>query len=244
MLLGGHSECEEDEGQRTEKHHNVRRKRHRHTTDGDEKEGALGIRDTDVVGGDPIIGNGENRVIANPADTETQSKMRTVRRRIEESSVPLNRIVDQLVDRYSRDLTNLIDRLKNMLKDPENVSDAELEEITIALPVFLYYAAGGLESLGVEGDNAKAYRMEVFNEAYSKVKGTIQDKTREAQLHTFSEYFIEVAFTRAYRKLNTQVKMAEHVFSGIKKVLSKRMLDIEVLHRDTPVRRRPRYDDE
>jgi hypothetical protein len=127
------------------------------------------------------------------------------------------------------------------------MSDDELEASVMKIPVFLYFAVGGLESLGIEGDTAKAHKIEVFNKAYADVEGTIQDKTKHAELNSFPEYLIEVAYARAYKKLKSQIDAAEHVFSGAKKVLSKRMMEIELTSRDSggvrsPQRRRS-FDD-
>lgn len=187
----------------------------------------------------------QRATLADPTHPEVEAKMRSIRHRVEVTSQPINRIVDQIVAKYSSDLTDLIDRLKTELKRPDRISDGDLENLTLKIPAYLYFASSGLEALGVEGDNAKAVKMELFNELFTETNGTIEDKKKRAELGTFPEYLIEVAFTRAYKKLKTQIDMAEHVFSGVKKVLSKRMLEYEITYRDSPVRgRRPRHDDD
>lgn len=155
-------------------------------------------------------------------------KLRSIKNSVEENSKVIERIVDQIISRYARDLDLFVEEIKETLQNKNQLTDEELENITIKLPVFMYFAASGLEKLGIEGDNAKAYRLQIFNDAYLLAEGTIQDKTKVAELKTFSEHLIEVSFGRAYKKLRVQLDMAEHLFSGIKKVLSKRMQETEL----------------
>lgn len=163
---------------------------------------------------------------------QLQSKVRTLRQKVDDHAGTLEKIVDAIITKYNRDLNEYIERMKDLLSRSEDLTDSEIERSVLRIPLFMYFASTGLESLGIEGDSAKAIKMQVFNEAYSAVEGTIQDKTKHAELQTFPEYLIEVAYTRAYKKLKTQIEMAEHIFSGAKKVLSKRMLDIEIGLRD------------
>lgn len=177
---------------------------------------------------------------------ELQGKVRTLKRKVEENSAVVEKVVDSIVSKYNKDLDDYIRKIKRLLDRGDVLSDAEIENAVMRIPVFLYYAASGLESLGIEGDNAKAAKIEVFNAAYLEIEGTIQDKTKHAELQTFPEYLIEVAFARAYKKLKTQIDMAEHIFSGAKKVLSKRMLDIDISRQDPnrSTNRRSRLDDD
>lgn len=163
---------------------------------------------------------------------EHEGKIRGIRNKVQENGDVMNRIVDSLVSKYNRDLHELIETLKENLKSPERIEDQELEEMVLKIPVYMYFGSTGLETLGIEGDSAKAIKMEVFNEAYMQAEGTINDKTSAAQNQTFSEHLVEVAFSRAYKKLKVQIEMAEHVYSGVKKVLQKRMDEYVINGRD------------
>lgn len=155
----------------------------------------------------------------------TLSKMRTLRARVEENSVVIESIVAHLVRKYNSELEDTISRLRDSLQDPQALSDEDLEAATLKIPLYLYFAAGGLESLGTEGDTAKAAKLEAFNKAYQAVEGTIADKTAYAENLTFPEYLVEIAFIRAYKKLKLQIEMAVNLSAAVKKVLSKRMED-------------------
>jgi uncharacterized membrane protein len=155
--------------------------------------------------------------------TEKSERLRTLKNEVERNAQVIEGIVEQIVRRYNRDLEELVIEVKAMLDKKGNLTDEELELITVKLPVFMYFAAGGVEVLGVESDSAKALKLAAYNQKYLTSEGTIQDKTKEAELKTLDESIIDVAFSRAYKQLKTQLEMAEHIFSGVKKVLSKRL---------------------
>lgn len=142
---------------------------------------------------------------------------------MESNSAVIDSIVSQILTKYKRELDELMVEVKGQLDKKNNLTDEELDLITLKLPVYMYFAAGGLEVLGIECDAAKAIKASIFNQKYLAADGTIQDKTKSAENATLDEAIIEVAFSRAYRQLKVQIEMSEHVFSGIRKVLSKRM---------------------
>lgn len=161
---------------------------------------------------------------------EQESRLRSIRYKVEENSETVEKIVDNIVTKYSQELDAEVDAVKHLLDNSDRLEDNEIEKIVMRLPVFMYYGVNGLENLGVESDMAKAVKLEIFNDRYLKAEGTIQDKTHEAELHTMNEQMVEIAFSRAYRKLRTKIEQADNVFSGAKKVLTKRMQEYE-LHR-------------
>lgn len=177
-------------------------------------------------------------------DGEIEAKMRSLKAEAEENAKRVNRLVDILVSKYNRDLEDLITVYKEKLASGRELTDKELENAVLKIPIFMYFTASGLETLGVEGDNAAAIRKAAFNQAYMKHTGTINDKTAAAEMETIPEALLEVAFTRAYKRLKTQVEMAAHIYSGFKKVLSKRMLEIEASMRELGYTRPPEEGDE
>lgn len=150
-------------------------------------------------------------------------KLRTLKSKVEADSKTIERIVEQIIGRYCRELDEFVSDLRERLNDEREVSTDELERYIFKLPILMYFSATGLENLGIEGETAKAQKMEAFNRAYIDAEGTIQDKTKQSELETFNEHLIEVCFSRAYKKLKLNLEMAEHIFSGLKKIISKRI---------------------
>lgn len=161
-----------------------------------------------------------------------EQKIRTLKVAVEQNSERINKIVNQVVAKHSNDLDEFMVAVKALLDKKETLSNTEIEDIVLRIPVYIYFSAEGLESLGVEGDTAKAVKMEAFNEVYMVADGTIQDKTKVSEVSTVNEYMVEVVYTRAYKKLKARVEKAEHLFSGAKKILSKRMAEYELSNQE------------
>ena len=159
---------------------------------------------------------------------ENEQRIRTLRHRVETDSKQVDELVDKLVVKYSRELDEFIADVKKLIDKRERIPDEELENMVLNIPVFMYYAASGVETLGVELETAKSIKLNAYNVQYMKGEGTIKDKTAYAETNVKDEALLEMAFNRAYKKLQMKVKMAEHVFSGAKKILSKRIQEINL----------------
>lgn len=170
--------------------------------------------------------------MANKKDIE--SALRRLKIQIEDESEAVNNLVDSLVNKYGKDLERAIDRVKDALNknDDQPVTNEELEKFVMQVPVYMYYAIEGLEKLGIEGDNAVALKKEKFNRSYIDTAGTIEDKTKQAELDTMTEYYVEQAYKRAYKKLKEKISKAEHVYTGAKKVLDKRTNELFITKGD------------
>ena len=157
-------------------------------------------------------------------------KLRGIRRKVNVNSEMLDKIVDNILVRYNRDLHEYMVMIRSLLREHKDrpLSDEVIENLVMKVPVFLYFAGSGLESLGIEGDTAKAVKLEVFNKAYLEAVGTVGDKTNKAEQESMPEMLVEVAFQRAYKKLKLQIEMGVQVFSGVKKIMTKRIAEIEV----------------
>lgn len=161
-----------------------------------------------------------------------ESKVRSIKHTVEENSQVLERVVDSIVQKYNKELDEEVEKIKLLLDDKTTLDDSEIEHLVMRIPVFMYYASNGIETLGVESDMAKAVKLDIYNQRYMESSGTIKDKEANASYLTLNESMIEIAFQRAYKKLKTKLEMAEHVFSGAKKVLTKRMQDTEMVIKD------------
>lgn len=160
------------------------------------------------------------------AKKDLEAKMRKMKLDVEDESVAVNNLVDSLVAKFGKELERTVERVRDALKNNDKVSNDELEKFVMEVPVQMYFALEGLEKLGVEGDNAKMMKKTVFANSYIETSGTIEDKTKQAELDTITEHYVEIAYQRAYRKLKEKIAKAELVFSGAKKVLDKRTQEI------------------
>ena len=157
-----------------------------------------------------------------------ESKIRTRKQQTEENSATIERIVEGLVQKYTRDLDGYLAEIKKKLNSSNELSDGEIEDLTLRVPIYLYFLSDGVEVLGLQGDTARAIKMEEYNNYYLKSDGTIKDKSHEAELNTLPEYLLEVAYIRAYKTIKTKLDIADSVCSSARKLLSKRIQNNEL----------------
>ena len=164
-----------------------------------------------------------NEEEVNKLNSIDDSQARTIKRKVELDSRTLNKIVDTIVSKYSRELDEVIDKMQELLKNSDNLTDDQLLYYTSLIPTYIYFAGNGLESLGVEKDTASANKREIYSDAYMKATGTVKDKSSEAFNIALQETFIEVAYDRAYKKLKLKIEHAVLVANSVKKVLDYRI---------------------
>lgn len=154
------------------------------------------------------------------------STIKFKREKIEHNSKVIKDIVDELVRKYNKDLDEYITNIKEIaLPQKDKLTDFDVERMVLKIPIYMYYSATGLEDLGVEQDNAEAIHKSLYNDAFQSATGTIRDKEAIAELAVMEDYMIEQIFKRAYKKLKIKIEMADKIYSGVKKILSKRMSD-------------------
>ena len=157
------------------------------------------------------------------------NKVRQLQRRINTNSELIDSIVDRLVSGYCEQLDEYMKYIKNILADTNNPpTDRELDDFTLNIPVLLYFAGEGQESLGIKEDVAKAVKQELYNEVFDNATGTIADKTATAELATQNEYITHIAYNRAYKKIKLRCEAANETLQSVKKIISRRMQEYEV----------------
>lgn len=156
-----------------------------------------------------------------------EGRVRSVKRRTEEESVLIDQIVMNLVGKYSKELDEFISDVKAKLPS-DKLSNEEIEDLTLKIPIFMYFAVDGVEALGLQSDTAKGIRTEMFQEAFLKADGTIKDKEHTAGSATINEYIVEMAYARAYKKLKSKLDIAEQLCQASRKVLQKRISEINL----------------
>lgn len=163
------------------------------------------------------------------------NKIAELQTRIDDNGDIINNIVNTLVDDYCRELDNYICFIKDILESDTPPTDTELDDFALNIPVRLYFAGEGQESLGVKEDIAKAVKQELYNAAFDSATGTIADKTAVAELAIQNETITHIAYSRAYKKIKARCEMANEVLQSVKKVITRRTTEYEMT-RVTPER--------
>lgn len=149
-----------------------------------------------------------------------------------------NTITARLVSEYSFDLDSFSDSMNKLVREIRNgaiveFSELQLEMRCIALSQAIYNATDGLNILGGQTDVARMRREQKFADVYKKIlKGTIPDKKAEAEEFVVDEKEIEAIFQRAYQALSAKIKAGNGVLESVKKVLTARMIAMEVFRKE------------
>lgn len=163
-------------------------------------------------------------------DEMDNDKISKVREKVEVDSEKLEEIVHDIIKPYCEDLDNYVAFIREILKDGNNPPTAqELDDFCMNLSVFIYYASGMQEALGIKDDIAKALYREMYNTCRDGIeKGTVADKDALAELASQQEYLTSVLYKRSYQIVKAKVTAAQEVLASIKKIISRRTMEMQL----------------
>ena len=153
-----------------------------------------------------------------------------VKNKVENYSLQIDEIVKGIVNPFVKDLDKYVEFIASCLKDGERPpTTVELEDFCLNLSTYIYFAGGMCEHLGIRDDIAKAVYKEVYHTHRSEQKvGTIADKDSLAELAAQEEALVSTCYTRAYKLTKAKVENAQELLASCKKVLSRRMQEVEL----------------
>lgn len=151
------------------------------------------------------------------------------RERVGGPSVSMENAIARIVDEHIGDLTDVVTKIKEMLKDDTDIlTDQEIEDILLQLPVLLYDVTDNQEVVGMQSDLASLIYKESYNEAYKIARGTVGEKQSASELATMTEKFDSVIYDRAYKIIKQKISMAVEVLNAVKRIHSTRVQGIEI----------------
>lgn len=168
---------------------------------------------------------------------EKESKPEVIKKimeRVERNAQKIDDIVNELVEQHCHQVDELITKFKECLLDKENpITEEELDDMCMRLPSYLYFIGEAQEKFGIKEDIAKSVKMELYNHIHQRTKGTIADKQAASEAGTLEEDIVYKAYQRAYKRIKQKLEAAYELLSSIKKVISRRMGEVELANIDT-----------
>ena len=166
---------------------------------------------------------------------------------VQEESSPVVTLSNQLIEEHSKDLDSAISELDIIMdsigeNSIEDIPDSQIEYYCVKIPALMYYAGQRVEELGMQADLASNSKKNAQNEAMLKVSGTVPEKKARVEQLTEDKALVEAIYRRAYNTLKVKLEMAEKIYSGLKKALSKRIAEVD-LNRYSKDSYVPREDD-
>lgn len=161
----------------------------------------------------------------------------------EESSVAV-KFSNDLLAEYSKELDSAIREIEVIMdsigeSSIEDIPDTQIEYYCVKIPALMYRAGVKLEELGMMADISSSQKRQEYNEAMLKVSGTVQEKKARVEQLIEDKALVEVIYKRTYNSLRGKLDMAEKMYSGLKKSLTKRISenDLDRFSKDGYIRR-------
>ena len=152
---------------------------------------------------------------------------------VQEESSPVVQLSNQLIEDYSKELDGAISEIGIILDSIgedslEDLTDSQIEYYCVKIPALMYYAGQRVEELGMQADIASNAKKTAQNEVMLKVSGTVPEKKARVEQLTEDKTLVEAIYKRAYNCLKVKLEMAEKVYSGLKKALTKRISEADL----------------
>lgn len=141
----------------------------------------------------------------------------------DQNTIDMEAIVHKIVDEKTKDVTSIIHKIRALLKDETTeLSDLEIDDILLQLPIVLYDSMEEQEFIGLELDMANQVHKEAYSEAYKLARGTIPERQSIADLKTRAEQLEKILFDRSYKMIKQKFEMAIETLNAVKKVQAAR----------------------
>lgn len=132
-------------------------------------------------------------------------------------------IIRKIVDSKTSEVTDVVHLVRSLLKDEtDQLTDLEIDDILLKLPIVLYDAIDEQEVVGLQLDMAKQIYKEAQSEAYKLARGTIADKNAVTDLATRAEQLEQIIYDRSYKIIKQKFEMAIETLNAVKKVQASR----------------------
>lgn len=176
-----------------------------------------------------ILDEADKEEQQNPPEKTQDDVIHEIMDRVEDNSAKVEKLVDDLVDKYCHQLDELVSAFKEVLHDKDNpITEEELDEICLKLPSYLYFIGEAQERFGIKEDIAKSVKMELYNDVHRRTKGTIADKQAASESATLEEDIVYRAYQRSYKRIKQKLEAAYELLASIKKVISRRETEMQL----------------
>ena len=130
-------------------------------------------------------------------------------KKVDISSEEIEKIIKAIVDKHCFDLTKLVNQIKNiMTTSDDDLTDSEIDDLLIQLPLALYEVSDEQEYLGMKDDISTALTKELYNKVYQSSEGKVAEKTAMAELATQNQAIIAASISRSYKIVKSKVEAA------------------------------------
>lgn len=146
-----------------------------------------------------------------------------------QTTIDMESIIRRIVDEKTHEVTDVVHLVRSLLKDDtDQLTDLEIDDILLKLPIVLYDAIDEQEVVGLQLDMAKQIYKEAQSGAYKLARGTIADKNAVTDLATRAEQLEQIIYDRSYKIIKQKFEMAVETLNAVKKVQASRQQRYEL----------------
>ena len=186
-------------------------------------------RKSNTVEKEEMLDEADKEEQQTPPEKTQDDVIHEIMNKVEDNSAKVEKLVDELVDKYCHQLDELVRAFKEVLHDKDNpITEEELDEICLKLPSYLYFIGEAQERFGIKEDIAKSVKMELYNQVHQRTKGTIADKQAASEAATLEEDIVFKAYQRSYKRIKQKLEAAYELLASIKKVISRRETEMQL----------------
>lgn len=141
----------------------------------------------------------------------------------QDSTISMEQSIKNIVESKTRDVSQIIHLIRSLLKDDTTeLTDLEIDDILLQLPIVLYDSIEEQELVGMQSDMANQIFKEAQSEAYRLARGTISDKNAVADLQTRVQQLEKILYERSYKIIKQKFELAVETLNAVKKVQASR----------------------
>lgn len=141
----------------------------------------------------------------------------------EQSVIDMESVIKRIVEERVGDINRITENIQSWLKDDtKELSDQEIEDILLQLPIVLYNVIEDQELVGMQSDMANQLYKEAQSEAFRLARGTIADKNAISDLQTRAQQLEKIIYDRSYKIVKQRIDIAIEALNAVKRVQSSR----------------------
>ena len=153
-----------------------------------------------------------------------------IQNQVETQALELEKIVNELVKKYTDDLDEYMHKIRIVLENPnDELTIQDINKILIRLTSYNYFLGTKCELAGIRADVSEAIRAEKYNNAYmNTVGGTVASKQAHAEEIAKEEQVIAMIYSRVYKILKNTCANVDKTIDSLKKILGVRIAEMNL----------------
>lgn len=133
------------------------------------------------------------------------------------------------IEQTCSELDDLVRRVKKYLDEEDVIDDYTLQRLAIRIPATLYSVSTGLVRATLEAQVAALLVDSLYNNQFVAMDASVAERKAEAEIYTESAQKAAAIVKHIERTIKTKMDAAQSLYEGIKKIMTARDMERQVL---------------